>query len=261
VFLARRAAAYRAFYEHLPLPRAAVPSSHWMRIYAQRAFGDLASIALLDQRQYRSRQVCTPAGKSGGQRVIPCADLDDPSRTMLGGEQERWLQSVLTASRARWNLLAQGVVMSYIDEDPGEGRRHWSDAWSGYPPARKRLLDFLAARRIANPVVLSGDIHSFIAGVLNAIPEDPGSPPVATELVTTSITSQGLPESIIANIAANPNIAHASSTHRGYARLDISRERLHADLIGLDDVTRPDSGRSTLAAFVIEHGKPALVRA
>lgn len=261
VFLARRAAAYRAFYEHLPLPRSAMPSSQEMRLYAQRAFGDLASLALLDQRQYRSRQACLPEGKWGGQRVVPCPELDDPSRTMLGGAQEQWLQATLLASRARWNLLAQGVVMSYVDEDPGEGRRYWSDAWGGYPPARKRLLDFLAERRITNPVVLSGDIHSFVAGVLNAIPEDPASPPVATELVTTSISSQGLPESLVRNIATNPNIAHVSSTHRGYLRLDLSRERLRADLVAMDDVTRRDSGKSTLATFVVEHGRPALVRA
>lgn len=261
VFLARRAAAYRAFYEHLPLPRSTMPTSHDMRLYGRRAFGDLASIALLDQRQYRSRQACLPAGKWGGQRVVPCAELDDPSRTMLGGAQEQWLQATLTGSRARWNLLAQGVVMSYVDEDPGEGRRFWSDGWSGYPPARKRLLDFLAERRISNPVVLAGDIHSFVAGVLNATPDDPGSPAVATELVTTSISSQGLPDSLIRNIAANPNIAHVSSTHRGYLRIDVSRERLHADLIAMDDVTRRDSGRSTLAAFVVEHGRPAILRA
>jgi alkaline phosphatase D len=261
VFLARRAAAYRAFYEHLPLPRKAMPTSGGMRLHAQRAFGDLASIALLDERQYRARQACAPAGKRGGQRVAPCPELDDPSRTVLGAAQEQWLQATLTASRARWNLLAQGVVMSYIDEDPGEGRRYWSDGWGGYPPARKRLLDFLAERRIANPVVLSGDIHAFVAGVLNAIPEDAASPVVATELVTSSITSQGLPESLVKNIATNANISHVSSTHRGYVRIDLSRERLHADLVAMDDATQKDSGRSTLAAFAIEHGRPALVRA
>jgi alkaline phosphatase D len=261
VFLARRAAAYRAFYEHMPLPRGAMPSSRGARLYAARAFGNLASVTLLDQRQYRSRQACRPEGKPGGQRVAPCAELDDPARTVLGAEQERWLQSTLLASRARWNLLAQGVLMSFVDEDPGEGRRFWSDGWSGYPPARKRLLDFLAERRIPNPVVLSGDIHSFVAGTLNVTPEDPGSPAVATELVTTSITSQGIPDHLVKNIAANPSIAYVSSAHRGYVRLDITRERVQAELIGLDDVARQDSARRTLAVFAVEHGKPAIVRA
>jgi alkaline phosphatase D len=260
VFLARRAAAYRAFYEHMPLPRGAMPSAHRMRLYDVRKFGDLAGISLLDQRQYRSRQACTPPGRQGGQRITPCTALDDPARTMLGARQEQWLETTLAASRARWNLLAQGVVMSYIDEDPGDDRRLWNDGWSGYPPARQRLLAFLADRRIGNPVVLSGDIHSFVAGTLNATPEDPASPAVATELVTTSITSQGLPDRLVRNIAANPNIAHVSSTHRGYLRLDVTHERLRAELIGLDDVRRKDSGRSTLAAFAIEHGKAGVVR-
>jgi alkaline phosphatase D len=59
----------------------------------------------------------------------------------------------------------------------------------------------------------------------------------------------------------NPNIAFASSEHRGYLRLDITPARLQADLIGLDDATRRDSGRRTIQSFVIENGRSALVRA
>lgn len=262
LFLARRAAAYRAFYEHMPLPRAAVPFAHRMRLYAERAFGDLATICMLDQRQYRSAQACPRDGLRGANRVGDCAQLADPARTMLGDRQQRWLHARLAASRGRWNLLAQGVVMSHIDEDPGEGRRYWTDAWNGYPQARRRLLGFMAERRIANPVVLSGDIHTFIAGVLNETPEDPGSPAVGCELVTTSITSQGIPEQQARAIKAlNPNIAFASSEHRGYLRLDITAQRLHADLIALDDVTQRESARHTVGSFVIEDGRGALVRA
>jgi alkaline phosphatase D len=259
-FLERRAAAYQAFYEHMPLPRAAVPSGHHMRLYAERTFGGLATICMLDGRQHRSPQACPREGRGGANRVSNCTQLAVPARTMLGSDQEQWLQHRLAASRTPWNLIAQGVVMSHIDEDPGEGRTYWTDSWNGYPHARERLLHFLDQRRIANPVVLSGDIHTFIAAVLNRSPEDPASPAVACELVTSSVSSLGLPLAHVQSMRAlNPNIAFASSEHRGYLRLRVTPERLHADLVGVDDVSRRDSGRRTLATFVVESGRAALL--
>jgi alkaline phosphatase D len=144
LFLARRAAAYRAYYEHMPLPRRAVPSGAHMRLYAQRAFGDLVALHMLDQRQYRSPIACPPPGRRGAWSVSNCPELQDSSRTKLGAAQEEWLFAALGSSRARWNLLAQGTVMAHIDEDPGPGHTYWTDGWNGYPAARDRLVNFLA---------------------------------------------------------------------------------------------------------------------
>src|SRR5262249_33710587 len=58
VFLKRRAAAYQAFYEHMPLRSSSRPKGPAMRVYDWYAFGDLLEIALLDGRQYRSREAC-----------------------------------------------------------------------------------------------------------------------------------------------------------------------------------------------------------
>jgi len=262
LFLARRAAAYRAYYEHMPLPRRAVPFDSRMRLYAQRAFGDLASIFMLDQRQYRSPEACPQPGRRGGNRVSDCAELLSPSRTMLGERQESWLFAGLANSRARWNLLAQGTVMAHIDELPGEGRRYWTDAWNGYPVARDRLTHFLSERRIANPVVLSGDIHAFVVSGLNRDAADLESPLVASELVATSVSSQGVPKAMLENWrAANPNLLLANSAVRGYLRLDLTRERLQADLIALKSVKDPKTDRYTLSTFVVEAGRPGPVTA
>ena len=258
VFIARRAAAYRAYYEHMPLPRGAIPSRNETRIYSQRAFGNLASLFMLDQRQYRSPEACRDARQSGNR--INCAELDDPSRTMLGRQQEQWLQKSLSATHARWNLLAQGTVMAHIDEVPAPERLYSADDWNGYPVSRAKLLAFLAERRIPNPVVLAGDVHAYIVSNLNREPANPDSPVVASELVTTSITSQGTSQRLLnRRMAANPNMLFANGEVRGYLRLDVTHQRLLADLVGLSSEKQPQSTTRILKSFAIENGRPGPV--
>jgi len=264
LFLARRAAAYQAYYEHMPVPRWAVPSGPAMRLYASRAFGDLASIVLLDQRQYRAPEACPPLGRAGGHRVEAekCAELEDPSRTMLGGRQEAWAQGQLASSKARWNLLAQGTLMAYNNEEPPPGHLFWTDAWNGYPVARERLMKFISERHIANPVVLSGDIHAFVVSGLHLHPADLDSPVVASEFVATSVSSDALAEEHFEKIRKlNSNLLTATGLYRGYINLDITKDRLRADLVALDTVKTPDSGRKTLISYVVEAGKPTPVAA
>ena len=262
LFLARRAAAYRAYYEHMPLPRRAVPFGADMRLYTQRAFGNLASIFMLDQRQYRTPEACPPPGRRGGNQVSNCAELDDPARTMLGVRQEQWLNLSLDQSESRWNLLAQGTVMAHIDEDPGSGHSYHTDAWNGYPAARARLMRSLAEKRVSNPVVLSGDIHAFVVSRLNREPADLDSPVVASELVATSVSSQGMPQKTLDGWRGkNPNLLLANSGVRGYLRLDLTRERLLADLVALSSEKDPHSTTRILQSFAVENGKAGPVPA
>jgi alkaline phosphatase D len=254
-FLARRAAAYQAFYEHMPLPSRAIPFGAEMRLFAQRSFGQLANIVMLDTRQYRSPLACTQPGNRKS-RIADCAELYDASRTKLGATQEGWLTLQMAASRARWNLFASGTLMAYIDEQRGPGERSWNDNWNGYPAARQRFLDAVAQTRVANPVVVSGDIHAFITANLNRVAQDRQSPVIASEFVGTSITSQALSQqSLDERRPENPNLLFASSERRGYLRLDITQQRLRADLIAMDSVMRRDAGRFVQASFVVEDGR------
>jgi alkaline phosphatase D len=256
LFLARRAAAYRAYYEHMPLPRRAVPSGAHMRLYAQRTFGNLASIYMLDQRQYRAPEACGLTGKPAGNRGN-CAELSLPTRTMLGASQEGWLEAQLRRSRTKWNLLAQGTVMSYLDEDPGAEKLFWSDSWNGYPAAREQVVSLLERTQVSNPVVLTGDIHSFLVGGLNRVADNPESPLIATELVTTSVSSWGIPQQTLdAWRSINPNVLLATSSHRGYVRLDITPERLSADLVGIESAQDPLAAARTIQKIVIESNQP-----
>jgi alkaline phosphatase D len=261
LFLMRRAAAYKAYYEHMPLPRRAIPFGPDLRLYCARTFGDLVNVFALDERQYRSPQACPRPGRRGGNRVSNCAELFEPGRTKLGARQEAWLAAGLAASEAQWNLLAQGTVMAYIDEQPGPGERFWTDGWNGYPAARDRLIDTLVQTRVANPVVLSGDIHAFVVANINRVPADRSSPIVASEFTTTSITSQGIPQKFLdERLPENPNLLFANSEHRGYLRLDVTPQRLRADLVAMDTVITQDAGRSVLASFEVEAGRPGPAR-
>ncbi|MBI2753822.1 MAG: alkaline phosphatase D family protein [Betaproteobacteria bacterium] len=160
-FLARRAAAYRAYYEHMPLPARMRPEGPNMRIYTQLGWGTLARFFVLDDRQYRWWHACPRPGRRGGSNTVDvekCPALFNPRRTMLGRAQERWLESALSSSRARWNVLAQQTRMAQFDEKPGPGRVAWTDAWDGYPAERARLYD-IVEQSGANMLVLSGDSH------------------------------------------------------------------------------------------------------
>ena len=134
-FLDRRAAAYRAYYEHMPLPKSMQPQGPDMRIFTRAGFGELATLHVLDDRQYRSHQVCPREGR-GGSNVVPsavCPQLYEPGRTMLGPEQEQWLHQGLAGSRARWNVIVQQTMMAQVDRKVGEGQAFWTDGWDGYP--------------------------------------------------------------------------------------------------------------------------------
>lgn len=264
-FLARRAAAYRAYWEHMPLPQRMRPRGPDMRIYTQLDWGSLARFYLLDNRQYRSWQACPRPLRRGGSNTVDiedCLELANPRRTMLGRAQERWLESALGASRARWNVLAQQTRIAQWDERPGPGRLAWTDGWDGYPAARRRLLEFISSSGISNPVAIGGDIHAFCVADLKSDFDDPGAPVVASEFVSSSITSQGRPyEQIERSLPENPHVRLADSRRRGYVRVEATPALWRADLRAMESVRSPEAACGTLATFVLEEGKPGPQRA
>jgi len=235
-----------------------------MRIYTHLDWGTLARFYVLDDRQYRSWHACPRPGRRGGSNTVDvseCTRIASPGRSILGRAQERWLDGRLASSRARWNVLAQQTRMAQMDELPGPGRRAWTDSWDGYPAARQRLLDSIAARKIRNPVVIGGDIHAFNVCQLKADFDDPRSAVVASEFVGTSITSQGWPqERINEYLPDNPHVLYADSRYRGYVGVELTPKRWLAELRAMQTVRQRDSACSTLASFVVEDGEPGPLR-
>jgi len=220
----------------------------------------LGRFYLLDDRQYRWWQACVRRGRGGGSNVVDaerCPSLENERRSLLGPAQERWLEGALAASGARWNLLAQQTRMARFDQKPGPGRRAWTDGWDGYPAARRRLLGQLAAHKIANPVVLGGDVHLFNVSDLKLDFDDPAAPVVASEFVGTSISSQAQAQSRFDPLLAdNPHMKLLDSRYRGYVRVDVSARQARFDLRAMKSVQRRDAACGTLATFVVEDGRP-----
>jgi alkaline phosphatase D len=268
-FAARRAAAYQAFYEHMPL-RAAPPHGGFgdLRIYQRYDWGRLARLHVLDDRQYRAIHACPPATRGGSSSVMrSCKALRDPTRSMLGKAQETWLAEGLKSSRARWNIIAQQTPMAQSSQlpirKPGDGRI-WTDGWDGYPVSRERLFDALRSSAAANPVILSGDVHTFYATDLRRDFDravSPGNPVIATEFCGTSVTSSSRPQSrTLEYVAMNPHVKYGRSDKRGFMLMEITPTRTSNLFLGLDDVRDPKSGVATLASFVVDDGKPGATR-
>lgn len=254
-FRQRRAAAAQAYYEHLPLRLPQKPNGADIRLYRRLTYGDLVTVHVLDERSYRDDQAC------GDGQQEDCAERLDPTRTMLGAEQERWLAEGLTGARTRWNLLANQVPMSQFDLDVGDPLPLFMDAWDGYPAARRRILDVFAARPDLNPVVVTGDRHRHIAAELKLNFDDPDSATVGVEFGGTSISSDQDGEDLDPHsevvLAANPHVRFMNH-QRGYLRLTLTREQCRADHLVMPYVSRPGAPIAVRASFVTEAGKPGL---
>ncbi|MES2319632.1 MAG: alkaline phosphatase D family protein [Pseudomonadota bacterium] len=260
-FAARRAAAYQAFYEHMPL-RLAAPRNGVLRMYQRYDWGRLARLHVLDDRQYRSTHACPPRDRGGSSSVgRSCKALRDPGRTMLGAAQEAWLDAGLKSSKARWNIIAQQTPMGQSSQvpiaKPTDGRI-WTDGWDGYPMARTRLFDSLRASGAANPIVLSGDVHTFYSTNLQADFDRPPSkdnPVLASEFCGTSVTSSSRPQArTLQYLDMNPHVKYGRSDKRGFMLMEITPTRTSTVFIGLDDVRDPRSGAKKLASFLVDDG-------
>jgi alkaline phosphatase D len=265
-FLIRRAAAYRAFYEHLPVrPILSRPEGPVMRVYDRYDFGDLLEISLIDGRQYRSREACYAPPDKGGthfENNTTCPERRDPGRSMLGFAQEAWLSSNLVHSNARWNVIAQDVLMAQLAIKRGGAYAYSTDDWDGYPANRARLLKRIRDSQVANPVVIGGDFHAFFANDLRVDFDDPATPVVAAEFVGTSISSYGPPyEPVAAALPDNPHIHFFESRRRGYVSVDLERGHMQVRLQVVSDAADPNAEVATLRTFAVEDGRPGVTTA
>lgn len=256
VFLQRRAAAYQAYFEHMPLrlgPNPEQPSQ--MRIHDRMAWGTLADVWTLDCRQHRDHQACPDLMRGGGRVVLACDALADPARSMLGMAQEQWLTKGLTQSQQRWKLLAQATLMASSGIQTPVGRSAFTDGWDGYPQARARLLQTISDARLTDVVMLGGDLHANVAAQLRVRAGDERSPVVASEVVTTSVSTRGMSPKIMAQIQRdNPDIRHARSDQRGYTLIDVRPERLEAQFLTTPHPALAQARLALQARWTVQHG-------
>ena len=252
-FALRRAAGYKAFYEHMPLRRGSIPKGALLQLYRPFTYGTLASISMLDTRQYRTDQPC------GDNVQLPCAATLDPRATMLGAAQEKWLMDRLDRSRADGTSWPSRFRWPSSIALPGlSAGTRWTSG-TATSRAGARLLKFLGTRKPSNPVTLAGDVHNNWVNDLRLNVDDPKTPVVASEFVGTSITSTGdgsdMSPLMKAMVSENECVRFAND-QRGYVRFDLKPKELRADFRVVEYVTKPGAPVRTRASFVVEDGRP-----
>ncbi|KAB7843661.1 alkaline phosphatase D family protein [Streptomyces mobaraensis] len=256
-FLRRRAAAYRAYWEHMPLREAQRPCGPDALLYRRFGYGDLVRFDVLDTRQYRSDQ----AYGDGWQ--YPGPESEDPARTLTGAEQEAWLLDGFRESSALWNVVVQQVAFCQRKGNVGRAKVSM-DAWDGYPASRHRILQGARDAGVANLVVLSGDVHVHYAMDIKEDFDDPASATLGVEIVGTSVSSgfDGVerPDDWENVMRVNPHIKYYAE-RRGYVVVTFTPDAVRADYRVLPYATRPGAPVGTDASFVSRAGRPGFVPA
>lgn len=258
IFALRQQAAMQAFYEHMPLRRSAFPRGSALQLYRKASWGSLLDLNLLDTRQYRTDQPCNDRWASA------CAGVDADTAQVLGQAQEAWLFESLNRSQAHWNVLAQQIMVMDLDRKEGPEPGYNLDTWAGYRIPRQRLLRHLRDRRIGNTVVLTGDEHQNYAGELFLDGREPEGAPIASEFVTTSISSSGDGQDQRADgrryLADNPFLKF-NNAQRGYVVCDVTAERWQTEFKVLDKVSDRGGTLSTRAKLAVASGDARVVSA
>jgi alkaline phosphatase D len=257
----RKAAAYKAYLEWMPIRESSEPAIHLYRTFR---FGTLADLVMLDTRALRDRQVAN----------TDAAGLADAKRTLMGAAQERWMFDQLRASQragTSWTLLGQQIMFSTITL-PGT-RPTNTDAWDGYPAQRERVLDFVAREQIRNLVILTGDAHSSWGFDVPRSPWNGYQPAssagsLAVVLVTPAIssppptmfTSSNGSEAAAAVRVALPHLKYLDGAYRGFILVELTRQRMKADWFFSPDVRIKSDAEMAGGSLVCERGSARLQR-
>ncbi len=260
-FALQRAAAYQAWYEHTPARVSFTPGPD-LRIYRRFDFGTLLRLNVLDTRQYRTDQ---PGAFPDDLGPEPFGD-NNVTGTLTGAAQEQWLLDGLHDSPGLWNVLGQQVMTAptrFVQPPPNAIVN--LDQWDGYSPARRRLLDGVVASGASNPVLIAGDIHATWINDIRLNVDDPASPVVASEFVSTSITSSFPPSFVpiveASNAAFNPWVHYFNGRGHGWLRMDVDRTRWLTEERSVASITVPDAPSTTTARWAVEAGQAGVVPA
>ena len=190
----------------------------------------------------------------------------DPGMTMMGSQQEVWLDHAIRASvkaGQKWQVVGFGTIMgqtvlppeaaTWLDAGSSARARKYMldgiaaakaglpfdfDNWGGYPAARARFLRGARAAA-ANLVVISGDSHNAWAYDLA---QDGRA--VGVEFAGSSVTSNGIESGTSADpktiarelVAANRELKWCDTSRRGYMAMTIAADRVGNDWVFVDTV-------------------------
>ena len=238
---------------------AQIPETELVRVNVPFDFSTGAAVAITDYQRIKD---LTAETLPAGWYYLPDAEtfknkiLIDPNRTILGADQERWLDTQLQISKQRgtpWQILGQQVLMGKLglpvltdeelklEETKPEYRPILQmmqtlakeelpfnlDAWNGYPICRDTVFKSLAEHGV-NPVVLAGDTHNAWAFNL----ADNNGQAIGVEIGTPGVNSPGI-EAYLATEpavigramqAASSELFAVDTAQRGWSELVLTPE-------------------------------------
>ncbi len=320
----RRSAANQAWAEYTPVgtsPLSASPDSGRVRyeagiedpveeiqIYRSFAFGNLIELVLTDERLYRDEPPC---GLDTLDRLLTpgCPEIKAEGRTMLGTTQREYFIEKMTGSNRTWKIwgnetmfMQLKIANSYADalrngtvapEPEGQlgtddGLYFNLDQWDGYQAERNEIARAFKqaneAKGVQNFVVITGDLHTFIAGYARenydqpSVPELPPPDAVGVCFMGGSVTSSNIieiatfgqgptppavpgpgPEGgdafTLQTQTANPHIVYLDSTTHGYNLIEVTPTKLTCTMKAVDTIKTPQSPVKTLKVFEVPAGE------
>ncbi|MBS0335079.1 MAG: alkaline phosphatase D family protein, partial [Proteobacteria bacterium] len=156
-----------------------------------------------------------PATISLGGKEVANFRKDAPPVTMLGAKQKAWFLETLKASKATWKVwgATNGTLDQRADfQNLPPGMPKWPGAgyadggggdWSGCVRERAEVYDFVRDHRITGFATVSGDRHSFWAGLSAKALPPKAFEPVGVAFITGSISAPGMVEAISHNMPKN----------------------------------------------------------
>lgn len=250
VFLLRRAAAFQAWYENLPLRRSSTPRGPDITAYRRFDVGGLMRFNVLDTRQYRTGRFCA------GKLTSECTPDPHSRDTMLGAAQEAWFAEGLKQRHAPvWTVMAQQILMTRAHLVPKP------DKWDRVPLARQRLFDALADAKAPNPVALSGDLHYAVGADLKRDFDAAASASLGAEILNLAVGSSPPVEATDAFFgklkADNAHIKFLSR-ERGWVLHTVSDKLWRAEFRATSDPSRTGSAMKTVGVLAVEAGRPGI---
>jgi alkaline phosphatase D len=250
-FLLRRADAFKAWWENTPVRGDLRPTGPDMKVYRRFTFGDLVDFSVLDTR-YRSDQA------NGDGEHPQDAATADPSRTITGAEQERWILDGFDRPQ-KWKFLAHQTVIADLAQIEDGQRKVGMDPWSGYEASRHRILDGARDRGTQNLVSIVGDIHRSIVSELRRDYRDPSTPVVGVEFAGTSIASgkngAAVDDTGRGILAASPHVKYGNAL-RGHVRGRLTHDEWTAELRTVERVSEPGGASKTAVTVTVPSGRP-----
>jgi alkaline phosphatase D len=259
---AQRAAAYQAWYEHMPVRGYRAAGDNHFNLHRKIDLGNLVQISLLDGRQFRdSKEICGnndyPDYGFGNYRER-CPAVFDEGRSMLGDVQEKWLTESLLQNSASWNVIASPGPYLPFRYHHDDKELSYIGAWDIYPANRKRIAETIAAAEVGHPLILSGDVHSFWA-VDGGLTENPDERIPVVEFVASSVSAnwpEQLAKPVTDNLPHNPQVKFYDPDKRGYLLHEVSESEWKTTARAMEDVRNEQSPALDLASFLVRKGEP-----